>query len=298
MLISVSHVESQALPRRPMRVATHLAPGVLPAYAFAARRMGEWLARPSELVVAADYRRCAADIDDVCFVCSIPFLLLEASGAIQMEVVAAPILRGQRYAGRPVYFSDVVVRASSPVDDFGDLRGLRWAFNEPFSHSGFMVVLHHLATRGESASFLGEWIEAGFHDEALRMVIDGRADWTAIDSQVLAIWLRTVPSLRRRIRIVDTLGPSTIQPVVASRRRLSDDQRAVVRDGLIALNREPLARPILHAAGIDGFVPIDSDAYADIRQMLAAVRSAGLLPSWWDDRWGAVVGRQPSAHAH
>lgn len=278
------------MPRRPLRVATHLAPGVLPAYAYAARRMGEWLERPAELVVAADYRRCTADVDHVCFVCSIPYLLLEEAGTILMEPLAAPVLRGARYEGRPVYFSDVVVRSDSRFTAFDDLAGSRWAYNEPYSHSGFMVVLHHLAASGRPGSFLGQWIEAGFHDESLRMVIDGRADWTAIDSQVLAIWLRAMPWLRRRIRIVATLGPSTVQPIVASRRRLSDAQRALLRQGLMGLGAEPSAKPVLHAAGIDRFVAVEASDYDDIRGMMRAVREAGLLPTWWDARWAEVTG--------
>ncbi len=283
--------------RRPIRVATHLAPGVLPAYAFAARRMGDWLGRPAELVVAADYRRCAADIDDVCFVCSIPYLMLESAGKILMEPIAAPVLRGARYANRPVYYSDVIVRADSGLTGFAGLAGARWAYNEPYSHSGFMVVLHHLAASGYSSEFIGEWIEAGFHDESLRMVIDGRADWTAIDSQVLTIWLRTMPWLRRRIRVIDTLGPSTIQPIVASRRRLSAEHRAALLAGLVALGSDPSARPVLHAAGIDRFVPVVAGDYDDIRTMLRTVRSAGLLPGWWDERWSELVGSK-AALAH
>lgn len=269
----------------PLHVATHLAPGVLPAYALAARRMGDWLGRPAELVVAADYRRCAQDVDDVCFVCSIPYLLLEDAGSIRMEVLAAPVLRGQRYRGRPVYFSDVVVRAETPARSFADLRGLRWAFNEPFSHSGFMVVLHHLAASGMGSDFLGEWIEAGFHDEALRMVLDGRADWAAIDSQVLDVWKRSDRSLRRRIRVVDALGPSTIQPVVASSQRLTARQRTTLAAGLCALRSDGTARAVLDAAGISGFVGMPSTGYDDIRRMLDTVREAGLLPSWWNARW-------------
>ncbi len=274
----------------PLHVATHLAPGVLPAYALAARRMGGWLRRPAELVVAADYRRCAQDVDDVCFVCSIPYLLLEDVGAIRMEVLAAPVLRGRRYGGRPVYFSDVVVRADAPVRVFAELRGLRWAYNEPFSHSGFMVVLHRLAASRSGPDFLGDWIEAGFHDEALRMVLDGRADWAAIDSQVLDVWMRSDRSLRRRIRIIEALGPSTIQPVVASSQRLTPRQRSTLRAGLCALGSDESARAVLDAAGIERFVELPSAGYDDIRRMLDTVRQAGLIPSWWDARWRREIG--------
>ena len=277
--------------RRPslLRVATHLAPGVEPAYARIARCIGDALGRPAELVVAADYGRCAADLDHVCFVCSVPYLLLRAAGSIRMEVAAAPVLAGPRYGGRPVYFSDVVVRADSRFRRFEDLRGTRWAFNEPYSHSGFVVVLHHLAVLGASPDFIGTGIEAGFHDEALRMVVDGRADWAAIDSQVLAIWMRQVPSLRRRVRVIEALGPSTIQPVVASSRRLGAAARQAVTEVLLGVHDDPSVRPDLAAAGIERFVTARDEDYEDIRVKLVAASVSGLLPAWWLPRWQRIV---------
>lgn len=272
-----------------LRVATHLAPGVEPAYARIARRMGDALGRPAELVVAADYGRCAADLDHVCFVCSIPYLLLRAAGSIRMEVVAAPVLAGRRYGGRPVYFSDVVVHADSRYRRFEDLRGTRWAFNEPYSHSGFVVVLHHLAGLGASPEFIGTSIEAGFHDESLRMVVDRRADWAAIDSQVLAIWMRQVPALRRQIRVIESLGPSTIQPVVASSRRLGGVTRRAIAEVLLEVHDDPQARPDLEAAGIERFVAVRDEDYEDIRAKLVAADVSGLLPAWWLPRWQRIV---------
>jgi phosphonate transport system substrate-binding protein len=273
-----------------LRVASHLAPSVLPAYALAARRLGERLDRPAELVVAAAYDRCAADVDHVCFVCSIPYLLLSSAGRVRMEVIAAPVLRGRRYAGRPIYFSDVIVHADRPWQSLDDLDGRRWAFNEPYSHSGFMVALHGLARLGATASFIGEAIEAGFHDDAIQMVRDGRADWAAIDSQVLDLALRRDPRLRRDIRVIATLGPSTIQPVVASARRLSGSQRGAAREALLAMHAAPGDRMVLRASGIDRFVAVEDADYDDIRAMLETVSRAGLLPEWWWPRWQVLTG--------
>jgi phosphonate transport system substrate-binding protein len=272
---------------RELSVATHLAPSVLPAYAFAARRIGERLGRPAELVVAGDYSRCLADIDHVCFVCSIPYLLLR--DRVAMAPLVAPVLAGRRYEGRPVYFSEVVVHADAPIRSFDGLAGSRWAYNEPFSHSGFGVVLHHLARRGDGPEFIGEWIEAGYHDDALHMILDGRADWAAIDSQVLDLWRRWQPALRRGLRTLEVLGPSTIQPVVASSTRLTPRERQGVTEALLGLDGDPHGRQVLAACGIRRFVAIDDSAYDDIREMLATVEAAGLLPAWWRTRWDALV---------
>ena len=281
------------VPSRPsdhLTVATLLAPAVLPAYAIAARRIGERLHRPAQLIVPTDYTRCGADLDDICFVCSVPYVLLARAGRIEMEVIAAPVLRGERYRGQPVYFSDVIVRWDAPARRFEDLAGTRWAYNEPFSHSGFLVVLHHLADIGASGGFIGEAVEAGYHDDAIRLVLGGLADWAAIDSQVLDIWRRQDPSIDGRLRVIATLGPSTIQPVVASAARLSSRERRAATDALVDLADDPLGRVLLEVAGIDRFVPAADARYSDIRRMFDRVEAAGLLPSWWWTRWEAEVG--------
>jgi phosphonate transport system substrate-binding protein len=275
---------------RPLRVASHLAPGVEPLYAFLAEYMAEGLGRPAEFIVAESYARCAQDIDDVCFVCSIPFLLFADAGRMDMEVVAAPVLRGDRYAGRPVYFSDVIVAVSSAHRSFSDLRGASWAYNEPFSHSGYVTVLHHLATLGEDQTYFSRMVEAGFHQDAIRMVADGRVDAAAIDSQVLDIELRDHPELAQALRRIGAIGPSTIQPVVVSRSRLTDAERNAITVALLAVADEPAARPVLDAALVDRFVPMTAVSYDDIRQMYAKVRTTGLLDSAWDAKWDAVAG--------
>jgi phosphonate transport system substrate-binding protein len=276
---------------QPLRVASHLAPEVEGLYAFLAGYMADRIGRRAEFVVAESYERCAQDIDHVCFVCSIPYLLLADAGRMDMEVVAAPVLAGERYAGKPIYFSDVIVAASSPFRSFADLRGASWAYNEPFSHSGYMTVLHHLATLGEDRSYFRDMIEAGFHREAIRMVADGSVDASAIDSQVLDIELRDQPELRGQLRVIGSIGPSTIQPVVVSRSRLSDSERAAITEALVHAAEAPEARRLLDAALVDRFVPADDSAYGDIRRMYGRVRDRGLLGSAWDARWETITRR-------
>jgi ABC-type phosphate/phosphonate transport system substrate-binding protein len=274
---------------RPLRVASHLAPGVEPLYAFLADYLAERLGRRAEFVVAESYERCALDIDDVCFVCSVPYLLFADAGRIDMEVVAAPVLLGDRYGGKPIYFSDVIVAADSRHRSFADLRGSSWAFNEPFSHSGYVTVLNHLATLGEGLSYFEMMVEAGFHQEAIRMVADGAVDAAAIDSQVLDIELRDQPRLSRAVRRIETIGPSTIQPVVVSRTRLSNAERRTIIDALLSLANDPAAGPHLDRALVERFVAIRADDYNDIRRMLGRARAAGLVEPAWDLRWQAIA---------
>ena len=276
--------------RAPLLVTSHLAPSVLPLYQLVAERIGERLERPILFEVADSYERCARDVDHVCYVCSIPYLLLTRSRQTRMQVLAAPVLTGQRHENRSIYFSDVIVPARSDAHSFADLAGRRFAYNEPYSHSGYLVVLYALAVRGLSTKFFGEMIEVGFHQTAIQMVAEGSVDGAAIDSQVLGLALREDPALADRIRVVDVLGPSTIQPVVASVDRLTRLDRASIRDVLVSLADDADASAALAAAGVARFVAMNAHAYADIGRMFDRVVRAGLLPAWWWPRWQSVVG--------
>jgi phosphonate transport system substrate-binding protein len=266
----------------------------MPLYAFLADHLAERLGRRAEFTVATSYERCAHDVDDVCFVCSVPFLLLADAGRMAMEAVAAPVLIGDRYGGRPIYFSDVVVHADSRFERFADLRGATWAYNEPFSHSGYMVVWHHLLSIGEGAGFFGRMVEAGFHSESLRMVAEGTVDAAAIDSQVLAIELRDKPGLARHVRTIEAMGPSTIQPVVVSASRLTAKERRSIVAALVGIGDDPRARPLMDAAFVARFVAMDANGYDDIRGMLRRVEGAGFIGAEWRARWAALTNPVPA----
>src|SRR5262245_27135054 len=109
---------------RPLGIATFLAPGMLPVYEFLARYLGARLGLPADLFVGSCYVQPDGEAD-VSFVCGLAYI--ELAGRLGREALAAPVLRGTRYRGRPVYFSDVIVRAEAPFRKFADLRGCSWA---------------------------------------------------------------------------------------------------------------------------------------------------------------------------
>jgi phosphonate transport system substrate-binding protein len=210
----------------------------------------------------------------VCFVCSLPYVMFEREGISPAEPVAAPVLQGERYEGRPVYFSDVIVHRDSPFRSFADLRGRSWSYNEPLSHSGYGITRYHLLQLGETDGFFGEVIEAGFHEESIRMVAKKEVDASAIDSQVLAVALRDDPELRNTLKVIDSLGPSTIQPVAVSK-RVPAGLKERILGVLLALGDEPSCRERLDVGSVDRFVAVDASSYDDIRMMVDACEAAG-----------------------
>jgi phosphonate transport system substrate-binding protein len=204
------------------------------------------------------------------------YIEIKRDGVSPVEPIAAPVLRGERYGGRPTYSSDVIVRSGSPLRSFADLRGCKWAFNEPYSHSGYGITRYHLVRLGETNGFFGEVVEAGWHERSIRLVASGEVDASAIDSQVLAVELRDNPELAQRIRVIETLGPSTIQPVVVAR-RLPEELKAAVRDVIVGLGDTNGAEAHLRRGFVRRFVPIGDADYEDLRQMRAACAAANFL---------------------
>ena len=258
----------------PLRFATFLAPNMLPVYRFLADRIGDRLGRRVELIVGAAFDQFERGEADLGVICGLPYVWLADRQPPPVEPLAAPVLTGERYGGRPIYFSDVIVRHDSPISCLEELRGCSWAYNEPASQSGHSVTLYSLIRMGARPGFFARVVEAGFHQRAIRLVVAGAADAAAIDSQVLAVELRAHPYLADRLRVVGAFGPSTIQPVVAAS-RLSDQLKDEVRELLVELGDDPTARPALDYGLIRRFSPVDDAAYDDIRAMLATIEAAG-----------------------
>ncbi len=259
-----------------LRFVTYLAPNLYPLYEFITRHAGRRLGLPTELAVGASYAQLRSEAVDVAFVCGLPYVELSRAGHAPFEPLAAPVLRGQRFGGQAIYFSDVIVHRSSRWQSFADLRGCSWAYNEPHSQSGYGITRYHLVSRGETNGYFGRVVEAGWHEQAVRMVADNDVDAAAIDCHVLAVAFRAQPELAAQVRVIDTLGPSTIQPVVASR-RLPHRLRTGLRAFLLNLAHDPAARPHLDRALVQGFETVTDASYNDIRAMLGAVEAADFL---------------------
>jgi phosphonate transport system substrate-binding protein len=255
--------------------ATFLSPSIRPAYQFVASRVSDALRQPVRLVIGESLDQLRAGEVDFAFMCGLTYVRLRREARPPVALVAAPVLEGVRYGGRPIYFSDVIVPADSPVSAFEDLRGRSWACNGFDSHSGALVVLYYLLQMGEDGRFFGRVDVSGSHQQSIRRVAAGEVDGSAIDSQVLAVELRDHPELKDRLRVIASLGPSTNMPLVAAA-DTGESLRQEVGEVVACLGGCETEREGLKPGLFSGFVAIDDPAYDDIRQMLEAVEAAGL----------------------
>ena len=259
-----------------LRFGTFLAPNMLTVYEAIADAVGGRVGMTTELVVETDYENCRNDRNDICFVCSLPYVMFEREGVKPAVPIAAPVLAGDRYGGEPIYFSDVIVHKDSDAESFLDLRSRSWSFNEPLSQSGYGITRYHLVSIGETDGFFSDVIDAGFHEESIRMVAAGDVDASAIDSQVLAVEMRDHPEVTDHLKVIDALGPSTIQPIAVSR-RFDEAFREAVRTVLLEFHGTPEGREVLALGTIGRWVTVGPSDYDDIRRMVDVCEAADFM---------------------
>jgi phosphonate transport system substrate-binding protein len=206
------------------------------------------------------------------WICGYPYIRKVDWEKQPLDLLAAPVMAGPRYSGRPVYFSDVVVHRESAFYTFADLRGATWAYNEPGSQSGYNVVRHHLACLGEDFSYFGRMVEAGAHLRSLQMILNREVDASAIDSTVLEAALHRSPSIGEGIRLVEAIGPSPMPPWVIRHEvdpTLSDHLRSL----LLTMHKDPEGAAILATGQMLCFAHVTDGDYDAIRQMKTHVAS-------------------------
>lgn len=252
-----------------LTLATCQAGNTVPISRALAGYLSQRLGRPVRYLDGYDWRAAYADIAagriDIGWICGRPYVELRDGGA-PVSLLAAPVMAGGRYGGRPIYFSDVVVRRDSRFQSFGDLRGASWAYNEPGSQSGYHITRYHLARLGQTGRYFGRVVASGGHVRSLKMVLGGEIDASAIDSTVLEWEWAGAPELSDRIRVIETLGPSPIPPLVVSGER-GFAAREVAREALLALPDTAEGRAILALGGLERFVAVEDGDYDAIRAM-------------------------------
>lgn len=182
----------------------------------------------------------------------------------------APLFGDVRNQGCAVYHSEVVVAADSDIVSFEDLRGRSWGYNDPESLSGYYAALHRLSQQGETVDFFGQVDCAGSHLASLEKILTGEVDGAAIDSNTLHYWLEENPGRRAELRIIEQLGPHSIQPIVLSC-AAEESLRADLRDFFKGLGKDTETLAVLKERfWVEGFPEVDDSHYDRERQILKA----------------------------
>jgi phosphonate transport system substrate-binding protein len=197
------------------------------------------------------------------------------------ERVGAEAMAVQVQGGSTTSVGQIVVRADSGITGLDGLRGARFAFSDDRSLAGYHAARALLLVNGldPAALFTETTFLAG--DDRVALAVYGRqVDGGAIAGDIAsgsngaAADIQTVfqplpPDLPEQLRTLARTDPVP-NDVIASRKGVSPEIGAQIREGLLRMAASPAGAAVLRELyGIDGLAPAADADFSAVRAMAA-----------------------------
>ena len=188
------------------------------------------------------------------------------------KIVAAPVPSPARYGGKPIYFSDLVVRADAPFRTLDEALPHRVGYTLKDSQSGYLALRHHVLDRtARPGAIVGPLVTAR---RVLEAVVAGEIDLGSLDSYVHDILRFHEPALAAGARVLETTAPTPIPPFVATG-PVDDATLGRLQDSFLAVADErSLDRPRA-ALQLRGFAITRPEDYELQRRRAETVEASG-----------------------
>jgi len=149
------------------------------------------------------------------FMCGLPY----ARDPRPLTPIIAPVVRGARYAGQPIYFTDIVVRTDSPYRSLEDTFGRRVGYTVHHSQSGYVALREHLLPyRLKVGATLYKEVVGPLYGarDVVDALLAGRIDVGPLDSYVLDLVRHLQPDTGAKLRTIATTRAAPIPLFVAT----------------------------------------------------------------------------------
>lgn len=200
-----------------------------------------------------------------------------ALGLADVTPIAAPVPAAGWADGRPVYRSDLIVRADAPFRSLQDTFGGRAGWTVAHSHSGFNAFRHHLLRYRTAdrptlyGAMTGDLVTAR---AILDRVADGTLDVGPLDAYWHMLIRHHAPALAAGVRTLESTALAPMPAFVAG--------PEVPAEAVARLKRAfagAAGRPWFAAPGrtllVSGFAPVTAADYEETRRRDAEAVAAG-----------------------
>lgn len=220
-------------------------------YREIARNVSRKTGRPAVLVqrkTYAEVNMLLANGDvDIAFMSTGAYSSYRGMNEIELLVMA-------EYGGSILYNAEVIVPKDSNIQTIADLQGKVFAFTDPLSYSGHMVIEDYLRKRNAvPETFFRRFFYTYSHDKSLWAVANKLADGASFDSQIFEYAKLKTPELVDKVRVIATIGPAPTGPI-AVRKSMSAEQKEQLRSIFLAMHNDPETDSAMRKLIIDRFV--------------------------------------------
>jgi phosphonate transport system substrate-binding protein len=186
--------------------------------------------------------------------------------------------------GRADFHSVLLVRSSSKVRTLPSLQGLRAAWVDKHSASGYVLPRIQLAAMGidPRTAFASERFFKS-HDAVVRAVVGEKADFCATYARLdraghpaRGAWM-DLPGAEGALRVLATFG-SIPCDVIAARSDLDETTRDKLRQAFIDAAYDVRGALLVHDVfGVDEFRPWQDEGYTTLRRAMIRAAAEGLF---------------------
>ena len=171
------------------------------------------------------------------------------------------------HLGNSFYTAEIIVHKDSNIQTMNDLQGKVFAFTDPLSYSGHMVIEEYLRQHNTiPEKFFKRYFYTYNHDKSLWAVANKIADGASFDSQIYEYAKEKTPELAANVRIIGSLGPAPTGPVVISK-KLSLEQKEQLRHIFLTLHENPDVSEAMQGLVIDRFVVPTPELYDPLHKL-------------------------------
>ena len=171
------------------------------------------------------------------------------------------------HLGNSLYTAEVIVHRDSTIQTMSDLEGKVFAFTDPLSYSGHMVIEEYLRQRNKiPEKFFHRHFYTYSHDKSLWAVANKIADGASFDSQIYEYAKEKTPELAANVRIIASMGSAPTGPVVINK-KLRALQKEQLRHIFLTLHENPDLTEALQGLVIDRFVMPTPELYEPLRKL-------------------------------
>lgn len=195
---------------------------------------------------------------DAAWLCGFPYVQHQD----ELEPLVVPV-----YQGESLYRSYLIVsKNDQTTTSLEDLRGRTFAFSDPDSNSGFLVV--QAALRGQGSDFKSFFRRSFYtwsHRNVARAVAEGLADAGAVDGYVWQALSNIEPELTALTRVVQRSEKFGFPPFLI--RRINSGSSQPLKEALMSMTSDPEGQILLLELNLDGFSVAKPGLYDSIAKL-------------------------------
>ena len=181
-----------------------------------------------------------------------------AHAKLGVEVLARPVALDNTSA----YHGLIFVRNDSRIRTARDMKGKRFAFVDKATTAGYLLPLNYFRDNGipEYRAFLKEVYFTGTHEDAIRDVLDRKADIGAAKNTVFERVAKADPRIGDEL-VVLARSPDVPENALALRGDIDPSLRSALKEALLKMHLDPGGQAVLEKFGAQRFIESTNREY-------------------------------------